>query len=191
MIFALEGPRAVGKTTLLNNLENLNPDIKVFPGYKYQGKSFDMTTFEGFCENQKIYCQQKLRQYSELNDNDINVVTRGTENIIFFSLTYPQIMGYNWNVISILQNELTELEAAKSDTIIYLDASNEVILARSERDMRQRPNIQCWLELWSNEMRKFFLKQPRCIFIDTNFLTEVEVATEVLKRINDTCMTKI
>ena len=96
MIIALEGLRSVGKTTLLNNIGKTNPSIKIFHGYKYHGKHFDLSKAEDFCANQLIYIRQKLEQYATLDNVDTNLITRGTEDIIFYTLNYPRIMGHAW-----------------------------------------------------------------------------------------------
>ena len=124
----LEGSRAVGKTTLLNNIQKIDSSIKIFHGYKCHKKTFSTNIVEGFCANQMIYIQQKLEQYEHVNKTDINLITRGTEDIIFYTLYYPEIMGYDWDVELRLSRWISQLKSKKSDLIIYLDETDEVIL---------------------------------------------------------------
>ena len=190
MIIALEGARAVGKTTLLNNIQKVDNSIKVFHGYKYRGKNFDLNSVEGFCANQLIYIHQKLEQYATVNDAEINLITRGTEDIIFYTLNYPRIMGCDWNVESRLDAWISRLKAKKSDAIIYLDATDEIILERNNNDMRNRPNLKNWLILWQDEMRRWFSNYNNCVFVDTSQLIAAEVADKVFELIKKTWQTR-
>lgn len=183
MIIALEGARAVGKTTLLNNIRKVDNSIKVFHGYKYCGRNFELNSVEGFCANQMIYIRQKLEQYATVNDAETNLITRGTEDIIFYTLNYPRIMGYDWNVELRLDAWISRLKAKRSDVIIYLDAPAEIILERNDNDTRNRSDLENWLTLWQDEMRHWFSSYDNCVFIDTSKLIAAEVADEVLELI--------
>lgn len=185
MIIALEGPRAVGKTTLLNNLSKTNPSIKIFHGYKYHGKHFELSKVDDFCANQLIYIRQKLEQYETLANNDINLITCGTEDIIFYTLNYPRIMGHDWTVETELHSWILSLQEKKSDAIIYLDATDEVILSRNRNDTRDRFNLENWLALWKDKMRCWFLSYRNCLYIDTSRLKAEEVAKKVHDSILD------
>lgn len=185
MIIALEGARAVGKTTLLKNIRAVDNSIKVFHGYKYRGKNFDLNNVEGFCANQLIYIRQKLEQYATVNDAETNLITRGTEDIIFYTLNYPRIMGYDWNVELRLDTWISRLKAKKSDAIIYLDATDEIILERNYNDTRNRPDLENWLTLWHDEMRHWFSSYNNCVFVDTSQLIAEEVADKVLELIKN------
>lgn len=183
MIIALEGARAVGKTTLLDNIRKVDNSIKVFHGYKYRGKNFDLNSVEGFCANQLIYIRQKLEQYATVDDAETNLITRGTEDIIFYTLNYPRIMGCDWNVELRLDVWISKLKAKKSDAIIYLDATDEIILKRNDNDTRNRSDLENWLTLWQDEMRHWFSSCNNCVFVDTSQLTATEVADEVFELI--------
>lgn len=181
-IIALEGSRAVGKTTLVENLRKLYPDLLILKGYKYNQKKFNLLKEDDFCENQKIYINQKIEQYSQLKKIAQNtLVVRGVEDIEFFTLHHPKIYGFDWDMERNMRDELIELRKYQSDIILYLDASKETILKRKDEDVRKRDDMDFWLNNWLLNMKQWFSQYSYTHFVDTDTLSKEEVAIECIK----------
>ena len=183
-IIALEGSRAVGKTTLIENLRIRSPDLLILDGYKYESKKLNLLKENEFLKNQKIYIKQKIEQYRQLkNTAQTALVVRGVENIEFFTLHHPRVYGFNWDVEKYLRDELNELRNYQSDWILYLDASKETIMKRKNDDVRKRKDMDFWVNNWVIEMKQWFSQYFYTCFVNTDTLSKEEVALECLNRI--------
>lgn len=180
-IFALEGLKGVGKTTLLKNLKDIYPELEIYEGFKLEGNSYNLNIENEFYKNQKIYIDQKISQYNEILKSSKNaIVTRGSEDILMFCTRYSKINGFNWKIEENLKLELKKLCEYKSDLIIYLDAEDSTIKNRCSYDEnKKRTNIENWMELWSEETKKWYLKYKYLKIINTENKTSLEVAKEV------------
>lgn len=184
MIVALEGPRAVGKTTLLNGIQDMLPQVQVFPGFKLE-TTYNLDEEIGFCNNQKKYIRRKINQYNSVYSSKINMITRGTENVMFYTWAYPVIKCYNsWQVENKLQSDLIRLNQKRSDLIIYLNANNDVLSERNKNDIRERIWFDNELSIWNIMMKSWFMKYDNCIFIETSALSAHEVQDCVCKILN-------
>lgn len=178
---ALEGPRAVGKSTLLAGITKVAPEIKLFPGFKNNSK-YEMVEKKGFCDNQKEYIGRKICQYKLDSPEVISIITRGTENVEFFTRTYPVLLGKSeWQIQETLQTQIKMLQENRSDLIIYLDADDSVLCKRNRMDDRQRIWFARELGLWNILMRDWFRKYSYCQFVNTNELSPEMVLSAVLK----------
>lgn len=184
MIVALEGPRAVGKTTLLTAIQDTLPQIQVFSGFKLKS-SYNLDNETGFCDNQKEYIERKINQYNLVDSSKMNLITRGTENVLFYTRTYPIIKGYNdWQVYNKLKEYFIRLNQQRSDLIIYLDANCEVLQDRNKKDTRQRLWFDKELRTWNMMMKSWFMRYNNCIFIETSNLNANEVHDHVFEILN-------
>lgn len=186
-IFALEGPKGVGKTTLLKNLKILCPDLDIFEGFQLNKSECNLNSKTKFYVNQKIYINQKISQYKEIrNTKNNSIVTRGTENILMFTLKYSSLYNFKYNSKKKLKKEIKNLNLYKSDLIIYLDASNKNILKRCSNDnIKNRKNIEEWMKLWIIQLKNWFKKYDYLKIIDTNNKSPMDVAKEVKKIIEE------
>ena len=63
-IFALEGLKGTGKTTLLNNLKIIYPKLECIEGFKLDN-NLDLNIEKEFYKNQNIYIEKKISQYKK------------------------------------------------------------------------------------------------------------------------------
>jgi deoxyadenosine/deoxycytidine kinase len=182
-IFALEGLKGTGKTTLLNNLKIIYPKLECIEGFKLDN-NLDLNIEKEFYKNQNIYIEKKISQYKKFLKSSKNaLITRGVENIKKFTERYPKIYNYDWEVEKNLKQELEILESYRSDLIIYLNANDETIKKRVFNDMnKRRDNIDKYLEVWGKEIRNWYNEYKNLRIIETENKTSLEVAEEV-KRI--------
>jgi deoxyadenosine/deoxycytidine kinase len=181
-IFALEGLKGTGKTTLLNNLKIIYPKLECIEGFKLDN-NLDLNIEKEFYENQSIYIEKKINQYKKfLKSSKNTLITRGVENVKKFTERYPKIYNYDWEVKKNLKQELKILESYRSDLIIYLNANDETIKKRVFNDMnKRRDNIDKYLEIWGREIRNWYNEYKNLRIIETENKTSLEVAEEVKK----------
>lgn len=179
-IIALEGVRGVGKTTLLNNLKIIYPNLITIEGFKVEN-NLQMDIQHEFYKNQKIYINHKIEQYKNFSKYSEDIlITRGSENIEMFTKRYPKIYNYNWDCEKELEKELKQLQNYRSDLIIYLNAKVETIIKRALNDKdKKRENIEKWLEIWNSEIQNWFKKYKNLIIIETDNKDSMDVAKEV------------
>lgn len=191
MIISIQGSMAVGKTTLLANLQKKFPDA-VF-GYEdvtpvigdIQRKHLDKTIFEDYLAIQKLWIAHEVQRYQKVKDYPLVFMDFGAEEIDFYTRFYPQAIGQEWHVLSSLKNELTQLSYCLPDYIIFLEARNETLRKRKASDnTRTRNFFDFQLEKLLPLKRKWFTKQRNVIFLETDNLSNEEVAQQAAQLIS-------
>ena len=56
----------------------------------------------------------------------------GAEEIEFYTLNYPKTIGQEWEIENALHEELKQVRKCMPTRILFLDASNEVLLRHKE-----------------------------------------------------------
>jgi len=180
MIIALQGPRAVGKSTLTENIRNGNRNIVVHEGFKYTGRLFNLDDENEFYENQRIYIRQKIQQYQQLDAAKDNLIVRGAEDIYFYTCQYPKNRGFSWKVKENIGEELKKLGRYRSDLILYLDATEKMLQIRNTKDTRNRKNLDEWMKDWYMNMRRYFSELGQTRMINTELMNKEEVYQSVI-----------
>lgn len=176
MIVTLEGPRAVGKTTLTDRFIKERNDIIVIEGFYIENTPKTINDEEYFYENQRKYITQKIQQMDSLDENSNYLIVRGPEGIDEYTLTYPKIYGFTWPVEEVLKKELEELRKRRSDLVLYLDADKNILKQRCLNDkVKIRTNYDDYLNLWYEKMRSSFSKYPNVKLLDTSAMSKNEV----------------
>lgn len=196
-IISIQGPRAVGKSSLIDALKD-NSDFSLTTmkefGYEERKKrdlfQFDLTIKAHFLRNQEIFFQGEYLRYKKIMkiSTDYLVLDRGPEDTLCFSEIYPKIINKGWNI----QRELQELKNKyikyESDIIIYLDASIDIIKQRQINDNRKiRSNFSDYISSYYKLEKEYFLKIPTTIYINTmNSTTKnvYEIVVEHLIKLN-------
>ncbi|PQQ45389.1 MULTISPECIES: AAA family ATPase [Bacillus] len=172
-VISLQGPMASGKTTLAKRLEkrgfrviNENP----YPIVEKRKKlNLDMNSKVGFIMNQKMFMEAKIKEFQNVKDSVV-IFDRGPEDIEFFTLFYPTIIGEEWDIEAELKDELYELRECRSDAIFYLDVTKKNVYDRKNNDRtRNRSTFEEQFKLVETE--KDWYKQFPVNYVDTNRLT--------------------
>lgn len=172
MMIALEGPKAVGKSTLTAGLDGNG--IVVMEGFSLA--PLQEPDEDTFCQNQALYIRQKIEQLRSLREATDYLIVRGPENILHYTLYYPLIKHKKWNVQEKLQDEIAELRQFKSDRILYLNASQECLLERAHLDpKKQRVALTQWLNDWYEPLYRYFSRIPYSFILNTECMTPDEV----------------
>ncbi|MDM5189304.1 AAA family ATPase [Bacillus sp. DX4.1] len=178
-VISLQGPMASGKTTLAKRLEQQGMKIIYENPYPIVEKSrslkLDICTKEGFITNQNFFIEAKIKEYQSVQ-GDIIIFDRGPEDIEFYTIHYPKIIGVDWEIEKELREELQQLRECRSNAIFYLTVSKEVLQQRKEKDItRRRSTFEEQLELVEAEQRWYKQFPVTYVDVDKKKIEEVEM----------------
>ena len=172
-VISLQGPMASGKTTLAKRLEKRGFRVIYENPYpiveKRKKLNLDMNSKVGFIMNQKMFMEAKIKEFQNVKDSVV-IFDRGPEDIEFFTLFYPTIIGEEWDIETELKDELYKLRECRSDAIFYLDVTKKNVYDRKNNDRtRNRSTFEEQFKLVETE--KDWYKQFPVTYVDTNRLT--------------------
>ncbi|MFK4425373.1 AAA family ATPase [Bacillus sp. RC51] len=175
-VISLQGPMASGKTTLAKSLERCGLSVIYENPYpiveKRKELNLDIYTKEGFITNQKMFIEAKIKEFQ--NVKSVMIFDRGPEDIEFYTLFYPKMIGKEWDIETELKDELYKLRECRSDAIFYLDVSKESLYDRRNNDRtRNRSTFEEQFKLV--EVEKEWYKQFSVTYVDTNILSVDEL----------------
>lgn len=176
-VISLQGSMASGKTTLAKRLERCGLSVIYENPYpiveKRKQLNLDMNSKEGFIINQKMFMEAKIKEFQNVKDS-VMIFDRGAEDIEFYTLFYPTIIGEKWDIEIELKDELYKLRECRSDAIFYLDSSKSNLYNRKNNDRtRNRSTFEEQFKLV--EIEKDWYKQFPVTYVDTNRLTAEEL----------------
>lgn len=176
-VISLQGPMASGKTTLAKRLERCGLSVIYENPYpiveKRKQLNLDMNSKEGFIINQKMFMEAKIKEFQNVKDSVV-IFDRGPEDILFYTLFYPTIIGKEWDIEGELKDELYRLRECRSDAIFYLDVTKKNVYDRKNNDRtRNRSTFEEQFRLVETE--KDWYKQFSVTYVDTNRLTVDEL----------------
>ncbi|MGH1211802.1 AAA family ATPase [Bacillus cereus] len=172
-VISLQGPMASGKTTLAKRLEKRGFRVIYENPYpiveKRKKLNLYMNSKVGFIMNQKMFMEAKIKEFQNVKDSVV-IFDRGPEDIEFFTLFYPTIIGEEWDIETELKDELYKLRECRSDVIFYLDVTKKNVYDRKNNDRtRNRSIFEEQFKLAETE--KDWYKQFPVTYVDTNRLT--------------------
>ncbi|AFU14223.1 ATP-binding protein [Bacillus thuringiensis MC28] len=176
-VISLQGPMASGKTTVAKRLEQHGLSVIYENPYRIVEKrkelNLDMNSKDGFITNQKMFIGAKIKEFQNIQESTV-IFDRGPEDIEFYTLFYPKLIGKEWDIETELQDDLCELRKCRSDAIFYLDVSKENVYDRKNNDrVRNRSTFEEQLKLVETE--KEWYKQFPVTYVDTNALSVDEL----------------
>ncbi|MBY0598701.1 AAA family ATPase [Bacillus bingmayongensis] len=186
-IISLQGPMASGKTTLARRLEECGLPILYEKPYEIVEKrkklNLDIYTKEGFITNQKMFIEAKIKEFQNARGSTL-IFDRGPEDIEFYSLHFPKLIGMDWDIENELKDELYQLRKCRSNAIFYLDVSKKKLQERKENDtLRRRSTFEGQLELINTE--KQWYKQFPVTYVNTDEATVGETELYFMKWLNE------
>mgnify|MGYP004665225665 FL=1 len=181
-IIYLEGSRAVGKTTLLQNIKKQHPEYIIIDGSARKEYSFDNTNLDEYLINEKLYLACNVAQYEVLRTVDTTVIiVKGPYTDAFYAERFGK---KQFGDAFLEREEINEyLERAMNcepDMIIYLDACVEVILSRYKSDIKVRSSMHQFMSDWLVPFEQFYKENRKTRIIDTNSKTADEVCFELM-----------
>jgi len=186
-IISLQGPMAGGKTTLARRLEQRGFQVIYENPYEIVEKrkrlNLDIYTKEGFITNQKMFIEAKIKQVQSVM-GDIVIFDRGPEDVEFYTIHFPKLIGMDWDIEKELKDELHKLRKCRSDAICYLDVSKKILQERKENDTsRRRSSFEEQLELV--EVEREWYKQFAVTYVNTDEVTVEETVVYFMKWVRE------
>lgn len=192
-IISIQGPQAVGKSTLISNLQQ---EFKrgVLQGVQVEEKKpfnfpdqYNLENPEEFLKNQRIYFANELKRWEMLKNFKCYgvILDRGPEDTICFSYIFPRFLRAEWNIDAHIPALTKRYIKNTSHRIIYLTASYESIQARKLLDTtRDRNYCISSSEYWKLE-KDYFASLDKTIIIDTTNCSQLEVTNICLDVLHD------
>ncbi|MEN1934160.1 AAA family ATPase [Paenibacillus sp. 102] len=186
-IISLQGPMASGKTTLARRLEQRDFQVIYENPYEIVEKrkrlNLDIYTKEGFITNQKMFIEAKINEFQNARGR-IVIFDRGPEDIEFYTLHFPKLIGMDWDIENELKKELYRLRKCRSDAIFYLEVSKRILQERKENDKtRRRSTFEEQLELV--EVERQWYKQFPFTYVNTDEATVGETEVYFMKWLHE------
>ncbi|MGE7890054.1 AAA family ATPase [Bacillus cereus] len=176
-VISLQGPMASGKTTLAKRLEKRGFQVIYENPYpiveKRKKMNLDMSLKEDYITNQKMFIEAKIKEFQNIEESTV-IFDRGPEDIEFYTLFYPKLIGEEWDIETELKGELYKLRECRSDAVLYLDVLKENVYDKKNNDKTKNRSTfeeQCKLI----EIEKEWYKQFPVTYVDTNTLIVKEL----------------
>ena len=185
-VIAVEGSRAVGKTTLLRALSEVFPRAFVREGFEKSSVHFDMNSEEGFCACEKWYIEREIETFAKLPEGLV-LLARGPESIEFHCLNYARLSGKTWDASQRLAHDIVCLRQCRSNRVLYLSASIDILKDRARADSKRRDGLEEWFEVWHPAMELFFLSLPHVNVLRTDGCCADDVLRIVTNWIQNEC----
>lgn len=184
-IIYLEGSRAVGKTTLLQNVKKQHPEYIVIDGSARKEYSFDNTNLDEYIINEKLYLACNVAQYEVLRSVDTTVIiVKGPYTDAFYAERFGKMQfGDAFLEREEINEYLATAKKCEPDMIIYLDACEEEILSRYKSDAKVRSSMKQFMNDWLIPFEQFYKENRKTRIIDTNGKTADEVCFEFMRLI--------
>lgn len=186
MILSLQGCMAVGKTTAVRYLQenapyvNISYEINKDVVEEIKQRNLDKNIYEDYLEIQKLWLRKEVVRYNKAKAFKCSIMDFGAEEIEFYTLNYPKSIGENWNVENALKKELEEVRKCMPTRILFLDASNEVLLRHKENDStRSRNFFEHHLKYLLPLKRDWFIGKENVDVLNVDNLTAKEVGEKV------------
>lgn len=147
MVLSLQGCMAVGKTTAVRYLQenapyvNISYEINTDVVEEVKRRQLDKNKYEDYLEIQKLWLNKEVVRYNKAKEFKCSIMDFGAEEIEFYTLNYPLTIGQNWEIEDALMQELEQVRRCMPTRILFLDASNEVLLKHKENDSTRSRNF--------------------------------------------------
>ena len=186
MILSLQGCMAVGKTTAVRYLQenapyvNISYEINTDVVEEVKGRKLDKNVYADYLEIQKSWLNKEVVRYNKAKDFKCSIMDFGAEEIEFYTLNYPKTIGKDWDVENALKKELEEVRKCMPTRILFLDASNEVLLKHKENDTtRSRNFFDHHIKYLLPLKRSWFIGKENVDVLNVDNLTAKEVGEKV------------
>lgn len=185
-VISLQGCMAVGKTTALRYLQKRAPRVNVcFEDNadiiaKVKERGLNKRVYADYLEIQKLWLGNEVKRYNSAIKRPCSVMDFGAEEIEFYTLNYPKSIGCDWEIESALESELAAVRKCMPSRILFLNASNEVLLKRKESDgTRSREFFDHYLNNLLPLKRKWFIGRENVDVLNVDAMRAEEVGAAV------------
>lgn len=186
MILSLQGCMAVGKTTAIRYLQenapyiNISYEINTDIIAEINQRRLDKNKYEDYLEIQKLWINKEILRYNNVKNFMCSIMDFGAEEIEFYTLNYPKTIGQSWEIENALKKELEQIKKCLPTRILFLDASNEVLLKHKKSDnTRSRNFFEHHLKYLLPLKRKWFIGKENVDVLNIDNLNIDEVGKKV------------
>ncbi len=186
MILSLQGCMAVGKTTAVRYLRENAPYVNICYEMntdiveEVKQRKLDKNIYEDYLEIQRLWLGNEVIRYHKAKDFECSIMDFGAEEIEFYTLNYPKSIGQNWDIENALKKELEQVRKCMPTRILFLDASNEVLLSHKENDnTRSRNFFEHHLKYLLPLKRNWFIGRENVDVLNVDDLNPEEVGKKV------------
>lgn len=186
MILSLQGCMAVGKTTAVRYLQenapyvNISYEINTDIINEVKQRKLDKNKYEDYIKIQKLWLNKEVERYNKAKNFKCSIMDFGAEEIEFYTLNYPKTVGLEWEIESALHEELERVRQCMPTRILFLDASNEVLLQHKENDStRSRKFFEHHMKYLLPLKRKWFIGKENVDILNVDKLSKNEMGLKV------------
>ncbi|MDV3428976.1 MAG: hypothetical protein LIR50_18450 [Bacillota bacterium] len=197
IVLSLQGCMAVGKTTAIKYIQNHAPYVNI--SYEINDditnqvklRHLDKNNFEDYIEIQKLWIQKEIVRWEKAQKHECSVMDFGAEEIEFYTLNYPKTIGADWNVEDRLHCELESLRKCMPNRILFLDASEKILIDRRENDKKRSRNFfEYHLKYLLPLKKEWFLHKENVDILNVDNLT-IDETGEKVKDWIDKCISSL
>lgn len=174
LVLSLQGCMAVGKTTAARYVQSRMPQVHVCPEDnlavigEVKRRGLDKNAYADYLEIQRLFLQSEVRRYEAASRFPCALMDFGAEEIAFYTLHYPQIIGQDWAVEAPLSDALADVRRCMPARILFLDAPDDVLRARRDGDAsRARGFFDTYLTRLLPLKRRWFIGRPDVDVLNT------------------------
>ncbi len=186
MILSLQGCMAVGKTTAIQYLQenapyvNISYETNAHIVEEVKRRKLDKNVYEDYLEIQRLWINNEVVRYHKAKEFECSIMDFGAEEIEFYTLNYPKSIGQDWDIENALKKELEQVRKCMPARILFLDASEEVLLRRKENDLtRSRNFFEHYLKYLLPLKRNWFIGRENVDVLNVDDLSAEEVGKKV------------
>lgn len=180
MKIAIHGGMAVGKTTLIKQIEQAYPNLNcsyedISPvTKKIHLLALNKNEYCDYLINQDFFIKHEIKRYKHL-ENETVLMDYSAEEVAFQTLTFPKVFHSNWQMHHI--NRLAgQLLPYYVNHILYLDASPSILKIRKQNDCsRPRKSFDDYLHGIHVLKREWFRTLNHVTFLDTSNMNQADV----------------
>lgn len=186
MILSLQGCMAVGKTTAVQYLRehapyvNISCETNTHIVEEVKRRKLDKNVYEDYLEIQRLWINNEVVRYHKTKEFACSIMDFGAEEIEFYTLNYPKSIGKNWDIENALKKELEQVRKCMPQRVLFLDASDEVLLRHKENDLtRSRNFFEHYLKYLLPLKRNWFIGRENVDVLNVDDLSAEEVGKKV------------
>ena len=190
-IISIEGGMAIGKTTLIRKLKEMNLGVEVLYENpdpvvaKVKKLKLDKNILADYRVNQRLFIEDVIERIEKSN-SEILLMDYGPEAIECHTLFYPATQGFDWDIETELNVELKLIRQYRSNNIFFLEADEKTLRVRKQSDKsRTRSSFEFYIKHMHPRKKSFFENLDPTEFISAGSLSPDELANLIGKQIKE------
>lgn len=178
----IDGPSAVGKTTLIHQLCREIPNASFVDELLMQKSNpySQWKTSEDFLKKQLWFFENTLRRYITTSDSkhsDVQINDIGIIDVIIHTAIFPIVNKLPWDIFTQFKNSIMNnyQDIGLANIVLYLYASEQVLRQRKSNDvLRARNAFESNIQLYPLQKKFYFVlantypNQVFCLDTDSN-----------------------